>query len=88
MIQKYVTQAHSHWSFCGITVMAQLKEMITEAHSRPDVKAIVIQGANGKFSGGADIGSLQSVKKEGQSTTYPHYIRGSSFFNHIIEGIA
>lgn len=45
MIQKYVTQAHSHWSFCGITVMAQLKEMITEAHSRPDVKAIVIKGA-------------------------------------------
>ncbi|CAK9203542.1 unnamed protein product [Sphagnum troendelagicum] len=67
------------------SLMAQLKEMITEAHSRPDVKAIVIQGANGKFSGGADIGSLQSVKKEGQSTTYPHYIRGSSFFNHIIE---
>jgi enoyl-CoA hydratase/carnithine racemase len=28
-----------------MTVMAQLKEMITEAHSRPDVKAIVIQGA-------------------------------------------
>lgn len=25
--------------------MAQLKEMITEAHSRPDVKAIVIKGA-------------------------------------------
>jgi len=68
------------------SLMSQLKELCNEAHSLPNVKAIVIKGANGKFSGGADIGSLQSVKKEGERTSYPTYIRGSSFFNNIIEG--
>lgn len=68
------------------SVMYQLKDSFSEAHSRPDVKAIVIRGANGKFSGGADIGSLQKVKQVGQSTTFPTHIRGSNFFNDIIEG--
>lgn len=68
------------------SLVSQLKESICEAHARPDVKAIVIRGANGKFSGGADIGSLQKVKQVGDGTTYPTHVRGSTFFNDIIEG--
>lgn len=68
------------------SLVFQLKESICDARAHPKVKAIVIRGANGKFSGGADIGSLQSTKREGSRTTYPTYVRGSTFFNEIVEG--
>ncbi|KAK8671150.1 hypothetical protein V6N13_037755 [Hibiscus sabdariffa] len=48
-------------------VLLSLKERYDEALQRDDVKAIVVTGANGKFSGGFDItsfGGIQSGKVE------------------------
>uniref|UniRef100_A0A6N2N568 3-hydroxyacyl-CoA dehydrogenase NAD binding domain-containing protein n=1 Tax=Salix viminalis TaxID=40686 RepID=A0A6N2N568_SALVM len=39
----------------SVDVMFSLKENTEEALQRDDVKAIVITGSNGKFSGGFDV---------------------------------
>ncbi|KAH9305701.1 hypothetical protein KI387_010105, partial [Taxus chinensis] len=49
----------------SIPVLLGLKEKYEEAMQRPDVKAIVVTGASGKFSGGFDIGTLGNAKLEG-----------------------
>jgi enoyl-CoA hydratase/3-hydroxyacyl-CoA dehydrogenase len=64
-------------------MVAQLKEAISEAYSNPNVKALVIRGATGKFSGGADIGSLSNAKLDGPRVDF---VRGSTFFNETVEG--
>ncbi|XP_039048834.1 peroxisomal fatty acid beta-oxidation multifunctional protein MFP2-like [Hibiscus syriacus] len=51
----------------SLDVLQSLKESYNEALRRDDVKAIVVTGANGKFSGGFDItsfGGIQSGKVE------------------------
>ncbi|EFJ32812.1 hypothetical protein SELMODRAFT_439712 [Selaginella moellendorffii] len=42
-------------------VMGELAEKFIEAHERADVQAIVLTGANNKFSGGADIKSMSKA---------------------------
>eukprot|EP01018_Ginkgo_biloba_P007978 Gb_20831 [translate_table: standard] len=46
-------------------VLAGLKQKYGEAMRRNDVKAIVVTGDGGKFSGGFDINVLQQVQKTG-----------------------
>ncbi|KAL3675301.1 hypothetical protein R1sor_025249 [Riccia sorocarpa] len=53
------------------------------AHSRADVKAIVLTGADGKFCGGADIRGFQ-VKKSAGAARESGVIR----LNDIMEGIS
>eukprot|EP00249_Psilotum_nudum_P012582 c23866_g2_i1 orf=3-2165(-) len=45
-----------------------LKEKYEEAIRRNDVKAIVLTGAGGKFSGGFDIGVMDGMQKGGDSS--------------------
>ncbi|KAJ7568488.1 hypothetical protein O6H91_01G034400 [Diphasiastrum complanatum] len=47
----------------AITVLRGLKNNYDEAVKRNDVKAIVVIGAGGKFSGGFDINSIQDIQK-------------------------
>eukprot|EP01018_Ginkgo_biloba_P007976 Gb_20830 [translate_table: standard] len=46
-------------------ILTGLKEKYDEAMRRNDVKAIVVTGEGGKFSGGFDINVLQEVQKTG-----------------------
>ncbi|GJT75312.1 peroxisomal fatty acid beta-oxidation multifunctional protein AIM1-like protein [Tanacetum coccineum] len=55
----------------GISVIAGLKEKIGEAMRRDDVKAIVLIGKNGKFSGGFDINVFQKVQQTGNISLLP-----------------
>lgn len=53
------------------TIIAGLKEKYTEAMNRNDVKAIVLTGAGGKFSGGFDINVFAEVHKSGDLSLLP-----------------
>ncbi|CAK9172767.1 unnamed protein product [Ilex paraguariensis] len=55
----------------AIPILAGLKEKYTEAMRRDDVKAIVVIGKGGKFSGGFDINVFQSVHKTGDISGLP-----------------
>jgi enoyl-CoA hydratase/3-hydroxyacyl-CoA dehydrogenase len=55
--------------FFFLPVLYSLKESYEEALRRSDVKAIVVTGKGGKFSGGFDISSFGGVQG-GQSTLY------------------
>uniref|UniRef100_A0A6N2K818 3-hydroxyacyl-CoA dehydrogenase NAD binding domain-containing protein n=1 Tax=Salix viminalis TaxID=40686 RepID=A0A6N2K818_SALVM len=44
-------------------VLSSLKDSYEQALRRDDVKAIVITGAKGKFSGGADISAFEKVQE-------------------------
>eukprot|EP00850_Spirogloea_muscicola_P011161 SM000068S20593 [mRNA] locus=s68:396121:402013:+ [translate_table: standard] len=46
-------------------VLKGLKSCFDEAHRREDVKAIVVMGKDGKFSGGFDIGAIQKLQAQG-----------------------
>lgn len=46
-------------------VLIQLKQAFDEAHRDPNVRAIVVQGTNGKFSGGFDINAIVGVQERG-----------------------
>ncbi|CAI5459449.1 unnamed protein product [Closterium sp. Yama58-4] len=46
-------------------VLLGLKVSFDEAHQRNDVKAIVVTGTNGKFSGGFDISAIVAVQENG-----------------------
>lgn len=50
-------------------VLMGLKVTFEEAHKRDDVKAIVVTGTNGKFSGGFDIGAIVSVQEKGDMSS-------------------
>ncbi|ONK80432.1 uncharacterized protein A4U43_C01F17660 [Asparagus officinalis] len=52
-------------------IVAALKEKYTEAMNRSDVKAIVLTGASGKFSGGFDINVFAEVHKTGNISLLP-----------------
>eukprot|EP00898_Chlorokybus_atmophyticus_P001562 jgi/Chlat1/2406/Chrsp17S02663 len=50
-------------------VLRGIDACFKEAHSRQDVKAIVVTGANGKFSGGFDIGAIVATQERGNFDT-------------------
>ncbi|KAJ4818321.1 Fatty acid oxidation complex subunit alpha [Rhynchospora pubera] len=52
-------------------IIAGLKEKYTEAMSRPDVKAIVLTGYGGKFSGGFDINVFKQIHQTGNLSLLP-----------------
>ncbi|XP_024381161.1 glyoxysomal fatty acid beta-oxidation multifunctional protein MFP-a [Physcomitrium patens] len=51
----------------AIDVLLGLKEKYVEAAKRDDVKAIVVTGANGKFSGGFDITAFPKIQQGGSN---------------------
>lgn len=53
------------------SVIAGLKEKYVEAMNRNDVKAIVLTGDNGKFSGGFDINVFAEIHKTGNVSLLP-----------------
>ncbi|KAL7168132.1 hypothetical protein ACSBR2_038554 [Camellia fascicularis] len=55
----------------AIPLIAGLKEKFEEAMRRDDVKAIVLTGNAGKFSGGFDINVFQNVHKTGDISILP-----------------
>ncbi|KAJ6854141.1 peroxisomal fatty acid beta-oxidation multifunctional protein MFP2-like isoform X2 [Iris pallida] len=63
------------------TVIFSLKKSYEQAMRRDDVRAIVLTGARGKFSGGADINSFGSGKKEAKIGSM-----SVDFVTDIIEG--
>ncbi|XP_024959235.1 peroxisomal fatty acid beta-oxidation multifunctional protein AIM1-like isoform X1 [Cynara cardunculus var. scolymus] len=52
-------------------VIASLKDKVGEAMSREDVKAIVLTGKHGKFSGGFDINVFEKVQQTGKLSLLP-----------------
>ncbi|KAG6555757.1 hypothetical protein Mapa_002997 [Marchantia paleacea] len=52
----------------AIPVLSGIKEKYDEAMRRDDVKAIVVTGNGGKFSGGFDINFLREVQKHGDTS--------------------
>ncbi|KAJ6911963.1 glyoxysomal fatty acid beta-oxidation multifunctional protein MFP-a-like isoform X2 [Populus alba x Populus x berolinensis] len=55
-------------------VLNSLKDSYEQALRRDDVKAIVITGAKGKFSGGADISSFEEVQEGKLNEPKPDFI--------------
>uniref|UniRef100_A0A2P2MG33 Uncharacterized protein n=1 Tax=Rhizophora mucronata TaxID=61149 RepID=A0A2P2MG33_RHIMU len=55
----------------ALPVLAGLKEKFDEAVRRNDVKAIVLTGKGGKFSGGFDINVFQKVHETGNASLMP-----------------
>ncbi|GKE58908.1 peroxisomal fatty acid beta-oxidation multifunctional protein AIM1-like protein, partial [Tanacetum coccineum] len=55
----------------AVPILAGLKEKFAEAVRRDDVKAIVLTGKNGRFSGGFDINVFQKVHKTGDISVLP-----------------
>ncbi|KAI9390725.1 hypothetical protein POPTR_008G220400v4 [Populus trichocarpa] len=55
-------------------VLNSLKDSYEQALRRDDVKAIVITGAKGKFSGGADISSFEEVQEGKVNEPKPDFI--------------
>ncbi|KAA8534959.1 hypothetical protein F0562_029962 [Nyssa sinensis] len=55
----------------AISIIDDLKVKFREAMRRNDVKAIVLTGKGGRFSGGFDINVFQSVQKSGDISLLP-----------------
>lgn len=55
----------------AIPVLEGLKETFSQAMKRDDVKAIVLTGKGGRFSGGFDINVFQKVHKSGNISALP-----------------
>ncbi|KAJ0881696.1 putative isomerase, 3-hydroxyacyl-CoA dehydrogenase, Enoyl-CoA hydratase [Helianthus annuus] len=55
----------------ALPILAGLKEKLAEAMRRDDVKAIVLTGKNGRFSGGFDINVFQKVHRTGDISHLP-----------------
>ncbi|KAK1365379.1 peroxisomal fatty acid beta-oxidation multifunctional protein AIM1 [Heracleum sosnowskyi] len=55
----------------ALQILAGLKEKFSEAMTRDDVKAIVLTGDGGRFSGGFDINVFQTVHKTGDTSHLP-----------------
>eukprot|EP00271_Cylindrocystis_brebissonii_P001447 TRINITY_DN11708_c0_g1_i2.p1 TRINITY_DN11708_c0_g1~~TRINITY_DN11708_c0_g1_i2.p1 ORF type:complete len:734 (+),score=193.55 TRINITY_DN11708_c0_g1_i2:376-2577(+) len=70
----------------GPEVLMGLKVAFDEAHKREDVKAIVVTGSGGKFSGGADIGAMSSGQA-GAAGTLPAVTPASVPVHLFIETI-
>ncbi|XVE82165.1 hypothetical protein DITRI_Ditri15bG0124900 [Diplodiscus trichospermus] len=58
----------------SLDVLQSLKESYDEALRRDDVKAIVVTGANGKFSGGFDITAFGGIQEGKVQQPKPGYI--------------
>ncbi|XWS08580.1 hypothetical protein CRYUN_Cryun40dG0014400 [Craigia yunnanensis] len=58
----------------SLDVLQSLKESYDEALRRDDVKAVVVTGANGKFSGGFDITAFGGIQKGKVEQPKPGYI--------------
>ncbi|XVF66199.1 hypothetical protein PTKIN_Ptkin10aG0016400 [Pterospermum kingtungense] len=58
----------------SLDVLQSLKESYEEALRRDDVKAIVLTGANGKFSGGFDITAFGGIQAGNVEQPKPGYI--------------
>ncbi|XP_043724617.1 peroxisomal fatty acid beta-oxidation multifunctional protein AIM1-like [Telopea speciosissima] len=52
-------------------ILAGLKEKYSEAMKRDDVKAIVVIGEGGRFSGGFDISVFEAIHKDGDISRLP-----------------
>ncbi|XP_021723619.1 peroxisomal fatty acid beta-oxidation multifunctional protein AIM1-like [Chenopodium quinoa] len=68
----------------AIPIINGLKEKYDEAMRRNDVKAIVITGENGRFSGGFDINVFQKVHQTGDVSVLPDV--SVDLLVHTIEG--
>ncbi|KAK9947662.1 hypothetical protein M0R45_003276 [Rubus argutus] len=55
----------------AVSIIAGLKEKFDEAARRSDVKAIVLTGNGGRFSGGFDINVFEKVHKTGDVSLMP-----------------
>ncbi|KAF7819802.1 peroxisomal fatty acid beta-oxidation multifunctional protein aim1-like [Senna tora] len=55
----------------AIPIISGLKEKFDEAQRRNDVKAIVLTGKGGRFSGGFDISVMEKVHQTGDVTLVP-----------------
>ncbi|KAH6829380.1 Enoyl-CoA hydratase/isomerase family [Perilla frutescens var. hirtella] len=55
----------------ALTIFDGLKEKFSEAMRRDDVKAVVLTGDGGKFSGGFDINVFERVHQEGDTSFLP-----------------
>ncbi|XP_031094977.1 peroxisomal fatty acid beta-oxidation multifunctional protein AIM1 [Ipomoea triloba] len=55
----------------AVPIIHGLKEKFTEAARRNDVKAIVLTGSGGRFSGGFDINVFEQVHKHGDISVLP-----------------
>ncbi|OMO58154.1 Crotonase superfamily [Corchorus olitorius] len=55
-----------------VALIAELKDKFKEATRRKDVKAIVLTGKGGRFSGGFDINAFQKVHKSGDISDSPN----------------
>ncbi|MBA0650307.1 hypothetical protein Goklo_017737 [Gossypium klotzschianum] len=58
----------------SLDVLQSLKESFDEALQRDDVKAIVVAGANGKFSGGFDISAFGGIEQGAVQQPKPGYV--------------
>ncbi|CAM6096786.1 unnamed protein product [Calypogeia fissa] len=67
-------------------VMMGVYASFKEAHNRNDVKAIVLTGAGGQFSGGADIGAMQKRKETNSGANNERPFTGVELMNDIFEG--
>ncbi|GMN50554.1 hypothetical protein TIFTF001_019698 [Ficus carica] len=56
----------------AISIFAGLQEKFDEATMRNDVKAIVLTGKGGKFSGGFDINVFEEIHKNGAISALPN----------------
>nr|GMD87988.1 peroxisomal fatty acid beta-oxidation multifunctional protein AIM1 [Ipomoea batatas] len=56
----------------ALQIFAGLKEKFTEALRRDDVKAIVLTGKGGTFSGGFDINVFKKVHETGDNSLLPN----------------
>eukprot|EP00252_Welwitschia_mirabilis_P015102 TRINITY_DN33253_c0_g1_i1.p1 TRINITY_DN33253_c0_g1~~TRINITY_DN33253_c0_g1_i1.p1 ORF type:complete len:724 (-),score=145.86 TRINITY_DN33253_c0_g1_i1:411-2582(-) len=52
----------------ALPILAGLKQKYDEAMIRDEIKAIVVRGKGGKFSGGFDINVLQHVQRTGETS--------------------
>ncbi|OIW21624.1 hypothetical protein TanjilG_06782 [Lupinus angustifolius] len=64
-----ITIIHPPVNSLSLDVFRSLKESFDEASKRDDVKAIVVTGAKGKFSGGFDITSFGGLQEEKEYTS-------------------
>ncbi|VFQ84364.1 unnamed protein product [Cuscuta campestris] len=68
----------------SLDVLNSLKESYEHAWSKDDVKAIVVTGANGKFSGGFDISALGGLQR-GMVATPKHGFASVEILSDTVE---
>ncbi|KAI4347107.1 hypothetical protein L6164_007953 [Bauhinia variegata] len=66
-----ITMSNPPVNALAIPILKGLQEKFHEATRRNDVRAIVLTGKGGKFSGGFDINVMQKVHQTGDATILP-----------------